>query len=228
MSKMIFVSLPVTDLKASMAFYESIGFKNNPQFTDETAACMVWSEAINFMLLTHAKWRTFTSRPIPPKTSSEVMLALSCDSRDAVDAMSGAAAANGGTADINPIEDHGFMYTRDLADPDGHALGAMWMDMSAIPSGRQGGLTELTRSASACWHFPDMTGLADNVRLGVKWHQSIRSLRSASGPVGAPPLCADMVHNLGRICRDCKYPRTPGRRAFTAQGPALSTVPAQR
>lgn len=83
MSKMIFVSLPVTDLKASMAFYESIGFKNNPQFTDETAACMVWSEAINFMLLTHAKWRTFTTRPIPPKTSSEVMLALSCDSRDA-------------------------------------------------------------------------------------------------------------------------------------------------
>jgi predicted lactoylglutathione lyase len=55
MSKMIFVSLPVTDLKASMAFYEAIGFKNNPQFTDETAACMVWSEAINFMLLTHAK-----------------------------------------------------------------------------------------------------------------------------------------------------------------------------
>ena len=139
MCKTIFVSLPVTDLKASMTFYESIGFKNNPQFTDETAACMVWSEAINFMLLTHAKWRTFTSRPIPPKTSSEVMLALSCDSRDAVDAMSGAAAANGGTADINPIEDHGFMYTRDLADPDGHALGAMWMDMSAIPSGDKAG-----------------------------------------------------------------------------------------
>ena len=135
MSKMIFVSLPVTDLKASMAFYKSIGFKNNPQFTDEAAACMVWSEAINFMLLTNAKWHTFTSRPIPPKTSSEVMLALSCDSRDAVDAMSGAAAANGGAADINPIEDHGFMYTRDLADPDGHALGAMWLDMAAIPAG---------------------------------------------------------------------------------------------
>jgi uncharacterized protein len=135
MNKAIFVSLPVTDLKASVAFYESIGFRNNPRFTDETAACMVWSESISFMLLTHAKWRTFTSRPIPPKTSSEVMLALSCDSRDAVDAMNSAAAANGGTADINPIEDHGFMYARDLADPDGHALGAMWMDMSAIPSG---------------------------------------------------------------------------------------------
>ena len=139
MSKTIFVSLPVTDLKASMAFYESIGFKNNPRFTGETAACMVWSETINFMLLTHAKWRNLTSRPIPPKTSSEVMLALSCDSRDAVDAMIAAAVANGGTPDINPIEDHGFMYTRDLADPDGHALGAMWMDMSTMPSDAKAG-----------------------------------------------------------------------------------------
>jgi predicted lactoylglutathione lyase len=133
MSKTIFVSLPVTDLKASMAFYEAIGFRNNARFTDEAGAWMVWSETINFMLLTHAKWRTFTTRPIPPEGSSEVMLALSCDSRDAVDVMSRAAAANGGIADINPIEDHGFMYTRDLADPDGHALGAMWMDMSAFP-----------------------------------------------------------------------------------------------
>ena len=139
MSKTIFVSLPVTDLEVSMAFYKSIGFTNNPHFTDETAACMVWSETISFMLLTHAKWRTFTNRPIPPKTSSEVMLALSCDSRDSVDAMNSAAAANGGTANINPVEDHGFMYTRDLADPDGHALGAMWMDMSAIPAGHKAG-----------------------------------------------------------------------------------------
>jgi uncharacterized protein len=139
MRKMIFVSLPVTDLTASTAFYEAIGFTTNPQFTDETAACMVWSETITFMLLTHAKWRTFTSRPIPPGTSSEVMLALSCDSREAVDAMSRAAAANGGTADINPVEDHAFMYTRDLADPDGHAIGAMWMDMSASPAGDEAG-----------------------------------------------------------------------------------------
>ena len=134
MSKTIFISLPVTDLEASMAFYAAIGFSNNPQFTDETAACMVWSETISFMLLTHAKWRSFTTRPIPPNTSSEVMLALSCESREAVDAMSEAAAAHGGTADINPVEDHGSMYTRDLADPDGHALGAMWMDMSAMPA----------------------------------------------------------------------------------------------
>ena len=135
MSKKIFVSLPVTDVKASMAFYEALGFKNNPGFTSETAAGMVWSDHINFMLLSREKWQTMTTRPIPPSTSSEVMLALSLDSREAVDAMAAAAAANGGTADINPIEDHGFMYTRDLADPDGHAVGAMWMDFSAMPSG---------------------------------------------------------------------------------------------
>jgi uncharacterized protein len=137
MARMILVNLPVTDLKASMAFYASIGFVNNPLFTDDTAACMVWSEAINVMLLTHAKWRTFTSRPIPPTTSSEVMLALSCDSRDSVNAMNEAAAANGGTADINPPQDHGFMYNRNLADPDGHIWEAMWMDPAAFPSDDQ-------------------------------------------------------------------------------------------
>lgn len=75
MSRMIFVNLPVADLAKSRAFYEAIGFTSNPQFSDDTAACMVVSESINVMLLTHAKWQTFTSRPIPPATSSEVMLA---------------------------------------------------------------------------------------------------------------------------------------------------------
>lgn len=134
MPKMIFISLPVTDLGASMTFYKSIGFVNNPHFTDDTAACMVWSEAINVMLLTHEKWRTFTTRPIPPSTSSEVGFSLSCDSRESVDAMNAAAAANGGTADINPVQEHGFMYGRDMTDPDGHVWGAMWMDPAAIPS----------------------------------------------------------------------------------------------
>jgi predicted lactoylglutathione lyase len=133
MPRMIFVNLPVTDLNASMTFYKSMGFENNPQFTDDTAACMVWSEAIFVMLLTHAKWSKFTSRPIPPATSSEVMLVLSCDSREAVDAMNEAAAANGGTADINPVQDLGFMYNRSLADLDGHIWEAMWMDPAAIP-----------------------------------------------------------------------------------------------
>lgn len=128
MTKMIFVNLPVADLPRSMSFYTALGFTNNPAFTDETAACMVWSEAIYVMILTHDKWRTFTTRPIPPSTSSEVSLALSVDSKEAVDAMNEAAAANGGTADINPTEDHGFMYGRDLTDPDGHVWGPFWMD----------------------------------------------------------------------------------------------------
>jgi uncharacterized protein len=134
MSKMIFVNLPVTDLKASKRFYEAIGLTNNPQFSDDTAACMVLSESINVMLLTHAKWRTFTKRPIPPATSSEVMLCVSCDSREAVDAMNKAATANGGTADINPVQDLGFLYNRNLADPDGHVWEAMWMNPAAMPA----------------------------------------------------------------------------------------------
>ncbi|HEV7776842.1 MAG TPA: VOC family protein [Luteibacter sp.] len=132
MTKMIFVNLPVSDLGASKRFYEALGFTNNAQFSDDTAACMVWSESINVMLLTLAKWRTFTSRPVPPSTSSEVMLAVSCDSREAVDAMNLAAAATGGTADINPVQDLGFMYNRNLADPDGHVWEAIWMNPDAF------------------------------------------------------------------------------------------------
>jgi len=132
MTRAIFVNLPVTNLKGSMAFYEALGFTNNPQFTDETAAGMVWSDTINVMLLTHDRWRTFTDRSIPPSTASEVMLALSCESREAVDRMNEVAAAAGGTADVNPAQDHGWMYGRDIADPDGHVWGPFWMDMDAL------------------------------------------------------------------------------------------------
>lgn len=134
MSKMIFVNLPVADLKASTAFYDALGFENNPKFSDETAACMVWSDAIHVMLLTHDKWRTFTSRPIPSSTSSEVMLALTCDSREMVDQKNEVAAANGGTADINSVQDMGFMYNRNIADPDGHVWEMFWMDPNAMQS----------------------------------------------------------------------------------------------
>lgn len=134
MTKMIFVNLPVVNLQKSMAFYASLGFVNNPHFTDDTAACMVWSESICVMLLTHDKWRTFTTRDIPPPTSSEVMLALSSESREAVDTMTDAAAANGGAKDVNPTQDLGFMYGRNFADPDGHVWEAIWMDPAAIPS----------------------------------------------------------------------------------------------
>ena len=133
MPKMIFVNLPVVDLPKSMAFYTALGFTNNPQFSDATAACMVLSESIHVMLLTHDKWRTFTSRPIPASGSSEVMLALTVDDRAAVDAMNAAAGANGGTSDINASQDHGFMYSRAIADPDGHVWEAFWMDPAAMP-----------------------------------------------------------------------------------------------
>lgn len=135
MTKMIFVNLPVTDLAQAMAFYTALGFTNNPHFTDDTAACMVWSDTIHVMLLTHDKWKTFTKRPIPPTKSSEVMLALALDSRAAVDTLNATAAANGGTADINPPQDLGFMYSRALTDRDGHVWEAFWMDPAAVPSG---------------------------------------------------------------------------------------------
>lgn len=133
MPRMIFVNLPVADLAKSMNFYRAIGFENNPHFTDDTAACMVWSETIHVMLLTHAKWKTFTSRPIPDSGQSEVMICINLDGRDDVDAINQAATANGGAADINPKQDLGFMYSRAFADPDGHVWEPMWMDPAAVP-----------------------------------------------------------------------------------------------
>jgi predicted lactoylglutathione lyase len=131
MTKTIFISLPVTDLPASTAFYKALGFEQNTQFSDDAAACMAWSESIQVMLLTHAKWRTFTQRPFPAAGTSSLMLSLAMDSREAVDAMNRAAAAHGGQADANPAEDLGFMYSRDLADPDGHLWAVFWMDPAA-------------------------------------------------------------------------------------------------
>lgn len=134
MSGMIFVNLPVADLPRAMRFYEALGFTNNPQFSDDAGACMVWSEAIHVMLLTHAKWQGFTTRPICPSGSSEVSLAVTCDSRDEVNRLVEAGASAGGAADLNPPEDHGFMYQRTIADPDGHIWEPFWMDMAAAPS----------------------------------------------------------------------------------------------
>ena len=134
MTQMIFVNLPVVNLAKSMAFYEAMGFTNNPQFTDDTAACMVLSDAIYVMLLTHGKWKSFTDRPIPKASSSEVMLALTCENRDAVNALVDAGAKAGGTADVNPPQDHGFMFQRTIVDPDGHLWEPFFMDMGAIPA----------------------------------------------------------------------------------------------
>lgn len=135
MSKKIFVNLPVSDLAASRRFLEALGATNNPQFSDDTAACMVLSDSIFFMLLTHDKYRQFTPLPIgDAKTASSALIALSIDSRADVDRTLEAAVAAGGTADPGPIQDHGFMYGRSVADPDGHHYELFWMDPAAIPA----------------------------------------------------------------------------------------------
>lgn len=134
MSKMIFVNLPVTDLKKSKAFYEAIGAVNNPAFTDDTAACMVFSETIYAMLLTHDKWRQFTSKPIvDAHNHAQVLLCLSADSREDVSSMVDKAHAAGGKADPTPTQDFGFMYGRSFEDLDGHIWEVMWMDPNAVP-----------------------------------------------------------------------------------------------
>lgn len=134
MAKSIFVNLPISEVKASMAFYTALGFKNKPEFTNEDSACMVWSDTIYVMIHTPKSWRRFTDRPIPPSTSCEVMLSLSLDSTKEVDAFTDSAQANGGTADINPKQDLGFMYSRSFTDPDGHVWESFWMDPKAIPA----------------------------------------------------------------------------------------------
>ena len=133
MPKMIFVNLPVKDLAASTRFYKAIGCEQNMQFSNEQAAMMVWSEAISFMLLTHDYFGTFTSKRIADaQQTCEVLLALSRDSREDVDAITKAAAAAGGKADVRPPQDMGFMYGRAFQDPDGHVFEPVWMDMAAV------------------------------------------------------------------------------------------------
>jgi uncharacterized protein len=132
MSKMIFVNLPVADLARSTAFYEAIGATKNPQFSDHTASSMVFSDTIYVMLLTHDKFRQFTSKKIADaKTTCEVMICLSADSRNAVDDLVGKASGAGGNPDPSPKQDYGFMYGRSFEDPDGHIWEVMWMDVEA-------------------------------------------------------------------------------------------------
>jgi len=136
MPKLIFVNLPVRDLAASIAFYKALGAQQNLNFSDETAACMVVSDTIHVMLLTHDKYRQFTSKEIPDaKTSAQVLLCVSEESREAVDGQVDAAAAAGGTADPTPTQDYGFMYGRSYEDPDGHIWEVMWMDPAAAAGG---------------------------------------------------------------------------------------------
>ena len=132
MTKLIFINLPVDDLAAATRFYEAVGAKKNPQFSDETASCMVLSDTIHVMLLVHDKFRQFTPKKIvDARSSSEVLICISADSRDEVDKTIGKAQGAGGRADPSPKQDYGFMYGRSFEDPDGHIWEVMWMDVAA-------------------------------------------------------------------------------------------------
>ena len=133
MSTKIFVNLPVKDIDKSMALFKALGFSFNPQFTDETAACMMISDDIYAMLLTHEKFRQFTRKEIADaKKTTEVLTALSVDSRDKVNALVDAALKAGATEARAPM-DHGFMFERSFNDLDGHIWEIVYMDMSAVP-----------------------------------------------------------------------------------------------
>ena len=137
MSKMIFVNLPVTDLGRSIAFYEAVGARKEPKFSNDAAAMMVISETISVMLLTAPFYSTFTSKPIADAhETSQVLLCLSADSVEEVDAMVEKAGASGGVADPSPKQDMGgLMYGRSFEDPDGHHWEIMWMDAKAAEQG---------------------------------------------------------------------------------------------
>jgi predicted lactoylglutathione lyase len=133
MAKMIFVNLPVSDLARATAFYQAIGAVRNPQFSDDTASCMVFSETIHAMLMTHDKYRQFTTKKIADaRTSSQVLLCVSADSRAEVDDLVGKAKAAGGVLDPSPVDEYDFMYGRSFEDPDGHVWGVNWMDLEAF------------------------------------------------------------------------------------------------
>ena len=137
MSKMIFINLPVADLDRSMKFYEAIGARNEPKFTNDAAAMMVLSDSIHVMLLKHDFYSTFTSKPIADAhRSSQVLLAISADSAADVDALVERAGSAGGKKDPGPRQDMGgMMYERSFEDPDGHHWEAVWMDPKAAEQG---------------------------------------------------------------------------------------------
>lgn len=131
MATKIFVNLPVKDLKASMDFWKKLGYSFNEQFTDETAASLVISEDIYAMLLTHPKWQGFTKKDIvDAHKSSEVMTALSMESKQAVDDLMDKVQAAGGKA--RETQDYGFMYSRGFEDLDGHIWEVFWMDPNHV------------------------------------------------------------------------------------------------
>lgn len=127
MSRQVFIMLPVADLPTSVAFYNALGFPSNPQMSDDSGACIVVSDTIFVMLATHARFRDFTPRAVCDTGKAvEVLVSLSCESRQEVDALVARALAAGGSTYDKP-EDHGFMYSHSFVDPDGHGWGLFQM-----------------------------------------------------------------------------------------------------
>lgn len=128
--RMIFINLPVKDLPRSMAFFKALGFDHNPDFSDETAACIVISESIFVMVLTEPKFQGFIKGDIAPNSVTEVINCLSCDSKDELLTLKAAALANGGS-EWTPDSDYGFMYQASFKDPDGHVWELVHMSQAA-------------------------------------------------------------------------------------------------
>lgn len=134
MPKQIFVNLAVKDLQKSVDFYRALGFSNNPQFSDDTANCMVWSDSIFVMLLTHEKFSSFTSKPIADTKSAVAgIFSLSVDNTEEVNSIMAAGLKAGGT-EPTEMRDYGFMQQRTIEDFDGHTWEVFYMDMSKFPT----------------------------------------------------------------------------------------------
>lgn len=135
MAKQVFINLAVKDLQKSMDFYTALGFSNNPQFSDDTAKCMVWSENIFVMILTHEKFASFATKPIADtKTNLAGLFSLSLDSIEEVNKMVEEGLKKGGT-EPNQMRDYGFMQQRTIEDFDGHTWEIFYMDMTKFPQG---------------------------------------------------------------------------------------------
>ncbi|MEU9061316.1 VOC family protein [Streptomyces sp. NPDC048430] len=132
MPQMIFVNLPVKDLGTTKNFFGKLGFGFNPQFSDDSTACLVISDTIFAMLISEPRFKDFTKKEIADASrTTEVLLALSAESREKVDEMADAALAAGGSP-ANETQDMGFMYGRSFQDPDGHIWEVVWMDPAAV------------------------------------------------------------------------------------------------
>ena len=134
MAKQVFINLPVKDLQKSLDFYTALGFTNNPQFSDDTAKCMVWSENIFVMIMTHEKFKTFATKPLADtKSHLAGLFSLSLDSIDEVNNVVNNGLQAGGT-EPNELRDYGFMQQRTIEDLDGHTWEVFYMDITKFPA----------------------------------------------------------------------------------------------